>query len=104
MFTVKSLVARSALIGAAISLVSSQTVAQEATIPDLEGIWTNASLTGLTRPRDVEKLIVTADEAQVIAANTSIAGLPVGEFEAPEASTPRGGACRRINRLWTPCL
>lgn len=88
MFTARSLVARSALLGAAVSLASSLSAAQGAAIPDLGGVWTNASLTGLTRPRGIEKLIVTAEEAQEIAANTSIAGLPAGEFDAPEASTP----------------
>jgi len=63
-------------------------VAQGAGIPELGGIWTNASLTNLSRPRDVEKLIVTQAEAQEIAANTSIAGLPAGEFDGPETSTP----------------
>lgn len=84
----RTLTARSALLGLSISLASSMSVAQGAGIPDLEGVWTNASLTGLTRPRGVEKLVVTPEEAKVIAANTSIAGLPAGEFDAPEASTP----------------
>jgi hypothetical protein len=84
----KKLVARSALLGFAISLASSMSLAQGAGIPDLGGIWTNASLTNLSRPRGVEKLVVTQAEAQEIASNTSIAGLPAGEFDGPEASTP----------------
>lgn len=84
----QSLVARSALLGIAVSLASSMSVAQGAGIPELGGIWTNASLTNLSRPRGVEKLVVTQEEAQEIAANTSIAGLPAGEFDQPEASTP----------------
>lgn len=82
------LFSRSALLGVAIGITASVSIAQSADIPDLEGVWTNASLTGLTRPRGVEKLLVTPAQAQEIAANTSIAGLPVGEFDAPEASNP----------------
>lgn len=88
MSSLRSRVARTTLLSLAISAVSSMSLAQDAGIPDLEGIWTNASLTGLTRPRGIEKLVVSQEEAQEIAANTSIAGLPAGEVDAPEASTP----------------
>jgi hypothetical protein len=36
--------------------------------PDLEGVWTNASLTTLQRPAQYSKLAVTADEAKAAAA------------------------------------
>lgn len=77
-----------ASVSVALGLTSAATIAQSATIPDLEGTWTNASLTGLTRPKGVDKLVVSPEEAQQIVANTSIAGLPVGEVNAPEATTP----------------
>lgn len=76
------------LLGLSLLLVSSLSLAQSAERPELNGIWTNASLTNLTRPRGVDKLVVTPEEAQEIAANTSIAGLPAGEVDAPEARDP----------------
>lgn len=88
MSSTRLLLARTTILGVAISLAASVSVAQGAGIPDLEGVWTNASLTGLTRPAGIEKLVVTPAEAQEIVANTSVAGLPVGEFDAPEAGTP----------------
>ena len=88
MSNARSLIAQYTLLTAALSLASSISVAQDSGIPDLGGVWTNASLTGLTRPRGVDKLVVTPEEAQEIADNTSIAGLPAGEVDAPEASAP----------------
>src|SRR5690606_16329248 len=76
-----------ALMALGLSTASTLTQAQSSR-PDLEGIWTNASLTNLTRPRGVDKLVVTEEEAALIVANTSIAGLPAGEVNAPEASVP----------------
>lgn len=70
-------------LGAASSLQ-----AQSSTRPDLEGLWTNASLTELIRPQGVDKLVVTEEEAALIVANASIAGLPAGEVNAPEATVP----------------
>ncbi len=76
------------LLALAVSAVIPLTQAQTADRPDLEGLWTNASLTNLTRPQGVDKLVVTAEEAAQIVANTSIAGLPAGEVDAPEAREP----------------
>ncbi|MDT8428294.1 MAG: hypothetical protein RQ757_05970 [Pseudomonadales bacterium] len=76
------------LLGLSLSLLTPLSLAQNSDRPELNGIWTNASLTNLTRPRDVDKLVVTPEEAQEIAANTSIAGLPAGEVDAPEARDP----------------
>jgi len=74
----------------AISMHSSlaQTENSSDDIPELSGLWTNASLTGLTRPQGVSALVVTPEEAQTIVANTSIAGLPADQIDAPEARTP----------------
>ncbi len=60
------------------SLLTLPAQAQDNARPDLEGIWTNASLTKLSRPSGVETLVVTPEEAGVIAANTPIAGLEGG--------------------------
>jgi hypothetical protein len=49
--------------------------------PDINGIWTNASLTPLSRARGVDKLVVNEAEAQKIANATSIAGIPADDPE-----------------------
>lgn len=91
------------LVGASLSALSAQ--AQDSERPDLEGIWTNASLTNLTRPRGVDSLIVSAEEARVIAANTPIAGLEGGLDEGdgvndtPEAAGDDFGT-RAYNNFW----
>jgi len=63
-------------------------IAQTDSIPELGGLWTNASLTSLTRPDNVSELVVTPEQAAAIVANTSIAGLPADQIDAPEARTP----------------
>tara|TARA_B110000858_G_scaffold3502_1_gene4076 strand:+ start:51617 stop:52654 length:1038 start_codon:yes stop_codon:yes gene_type:complete len=79
--------------------------AQDVARPDLEGIWTNASLTRLSRPAGVETLIVTPEEARVIAANTPIAGLEGGLDEtegvgdAPSVANEDFGT-RAYNSFW----
>jgi len=72
----------------ALAIASSHGLAQSSERPSLEGLWTNASLTNLNRPQGVDKLVVTPEEAALIVANTSIAGLPINEVDAPEAATP----------------
>lgn len=57
-------------------------LAQSTARPDLNGVWTNASLTGLTRPNGVESLVVSEAEATQIAAGTVIAGIAPGDFDA----------------------
>lgn len=81
-------VANLTLLGLAMAITSAPGFAQDAERPDLEGLWTNASLTNLNRPQGVDKLVVTPEEAQQIVANTSVAGLPINEVDAPEARTP----------------
>ena len=56
-----------------------------AQLHDLEGIWTNKSLTGLQRPQGVEHLIASPEEALAIAARTPIAGLEDGLDEGDGA-------------------
>jgi hypothetical protein len=82
--------------------------AQDDTRPELGGLWTNAALTRLSRPENIEPLVVTAEQAQQIAAGTSIAGLPAGEFEAPDnadtVTPPAAGSddfgLRAYNDFW----
>lgn len=67
--------------------------------PDLTGTWTNASLTGLSRPQNVDTLVVDEDQALAIAQGTSIAGISREEadfydnYSDPDAPAPeKGGA------------
>ena len=76
-----------------------------AQLPDLEGIWTNKSLTGLQRPQGVEHLIASPEEALAIAARTPIAGLEGGLDEGDGVNnTPEAGAgdfgVRAYNNFW----
>jgi len=92
------------LLGSA--LFTCTAFAQTPTRPDLEGIWTNASLTGLQRPRGVDSLVVSAEEARVIAARTPIAGLEGGldETGATNEAAPVEAAedfgTRAYNNFW----
>jgi hypothetical protein len=66
--------------------------AKDAKRPDLTGIWTNASLTNLTRPRGVDKLVLTAEEAEILAANTAVAGISPEEADDSGITDPNEGA------------
>jgi hypothetical protein len=59
---------------------------------DLTGIWTNANLTPVSRPRGQTKLVVPEDEAKKIAANTSIAGVARSEAGLEDRIDPNLGA------------
>jgi len=100
----------SALLGLSLSLISSYGLAQDAARPELSGIWTNQSLTGMTRPNGVEDLVVSQEVAAQIAAGTPIAGIAPGDFDenAPineETGAPPEGSfdfgLRGYNSFWT---
>ena len=60
---------------------------------DLTGIWTNASLTPLTRARGVTSLEVSKAEAEKIVAGTNVAGIEGGQkFRQQTYSDPNAGA------------
>ena len=87
------------------ALTCSGVLAQTAGRPDLEGTWTNASLTNLQRPQGVDSLVVSPDEARVIAAATPIAGIEGGLDEGDGVNnTPEAGAddfgVRAYNNFW----
>ena len=87
------------------TFASTGVMAQQSDRPDLEGIWTNASLTSLSRPRGVETLVVPEDEARIIAARTPIAGLEGGLDEGDGVNdTPAEAAedfgVRAYNNFW----
>jgi hypothetical protein len=87
------------------SAIYSSAIAQNSERPDLEGIWTNASLTKLSRPNGVESLIVSAEQALIIAASTPIAGIEGGLDEGDGINnTPSAAAddfgVRAYNNFW----
>lgn len=109
MFFPKSKPLAAALLGISTALLPFAATAQSADRPELTGIWTNASRTGLTRPQGVEQLVVSAEVAAQITAATGIAGLPPGALDsnpadgAPEAP-PAGSqdfGLRGYNSFWT---
>jgi hypothetical protein len=59
---------------------------------DLSGIWTNANLTPVSRPRGQTKLVVTEAEARSIATNTPIAGVPRSQAGLEDRIDPNQGA------------
>jgi hypothetical protein len=70
--------------------------AQEPKRPDLTGMWTNVSLTGLNRPAGIDKLVLSEAEAAAAVARIQIAGFapegaPVEQFSDPVAGAPAKG-------------
>ncbi len=106
----KPLTVSSAILGVSLSVASTFSLAQNAERPELSGVWSNASRTSLTRPRGIENLVVSADEADQIVANMSIAGISPENVEAGPAIDPETGAppaggqdfgLRGYNLFWT---
>jgi hypothetical protein len=86
-------------------LSASLAMAQNSERPDLQGTWTNASLTNLNRPEGVESLVVDAERAREIAAITPIAGIEGGLDEGDSVNDlPEEGAddfgVRAYNNFW----
>ena len=86
-----------------------EVLAQNEERPDFSGIWSNASRTSLSRPRNTE-LIVSAEQAQAIVENLSIAGISRENIENgpsidPDTGAPPAGAAdfglRGYNLFWT---
>jgi hypothetical protein len=65
--------------------------------PDLQGVWTNASLTKLSRPANAPGLVLTEKEAQVVLEGTTVLGFttpgtkPADNFTAPDEGAPAKG-------------
>ena len=106
----KQLTVTSALLGLSLSVLSPLSTAQDSARPDLSGVWTSTSRTGLTRPRGVEALVVSAEQAQQMVAAMSIAGISAENVAAgpeidPETGAPPVGAqdfgLRGYNLFWT---
>ncbi|MDG1024540.1 MAG: hypothetical protein P8N94_12145 [Gammaproteobacteria bacterium] len=103
-----TLLEKSTRIGSLIlctALTCSFAQAEDSARPDLGGVWTNASLTNLTRRSGVDTLVVTPEQAQVIAAGIPIGGIEGGFDEddgvnnTPEAGGDDFGA-RAYNHFW----
>lgn len=100
-----SKITHAGLLFVSMSILGIPALAQDSSRPNLEGTWTNASLTSLNRPDGVSTLIVAPEEARVIAAATPIAGLEGGldendaVVEVPEASGDDFGV-RAYNNFW----
>src|SRR5689334_12022881 len=69
--------------------------------PDLNGVWTNASLTPLSRAAGQKSLVVSEAEAKKIANKTSIAGIPADDpdfnknarySDPTKGAPPKGGS------------
>ena len=104
------LILSSVIASTSVSLLSPLSMAQNQVIPQLGGIWTNASRTSLTRPRAINTLIVPDDQAEKIVASMSIAGISAENVEAGPAIDPETGAppvggqdfgLRGYNLFWT---
>ncbi len=87
------------------AVACSGALAQNALRPDLEGVWTNASLTNLTRRPGMESLVVSAEEAAAIAGALPTGGVE-GGFDDGDGvnNTPAVGAddfgARAYNQFW----
>jgi hypothetical protein len=100
----------SIILGLSLSTIAPITLAQQSQKPELSGIWTNASRTGLTRPRGIEQLVVSAEVADEIVANMGIAGISPESVAAGPSIDPETGAppvggqdfgLRGYNLFWT---
>jgi hypothetical protein len=60
--------------------------------PDLNGFWSNASLTPLARAPSVKTLVVNEDEAHKLAAGVAMAGVTEEGFKGATYSDPNKGA------------
>ena len=94
MSSIQSLTAIPAAIALALSgaIAHAQDYAQKLPRPDLEGVWTNASRTPMSRPRGIDRLVVNAEEAARIVEQMAIAGISAENVEAGPAIDPETGA------------
>ncbi len=110
MLKLTKLTLSSVMAGISMALLAPVSVAQDEAIPQLGGTWTNASRTGLTRPRGVETLVVPGDVAEQIVSRMGIAGISPENLESgpeidPETGAPPVGGqdfgLRGYNMFWT---
>ncbi len=106
----KPLTISALLMGISFPFLSNIGFAQSTERPDLEGVWTNASRTPLTRPRGIEGLVASPQVAEQIVTNMAIAGISAENIAAgpsidPETGAPPAGSydfgLRGYNLFWT---
>lgn len=71
--------------------------------PDLQGVWSNASLTNLTRPPSIPKLAVTREEAEDIVRNNPwirLAQAEEGPSDFEDGLLDDGNSDRGYNTFW----
>ncbi len=92
-----------------VSATSSFAQAPSDEVHDLNGTWTNESLTSLNRPAGVSKLVLDEEEAMNVIAGMSIAGfapegVPVAEYTDPDEGAPEKGGddfgVRAYDQFW----
>lgn len=86
-----SFIAKIGFTAVAFSMLAPVALAKEKR-PDLTGIWTNISMTDLVRPKGIDKLILTKEEADRVAKGQPIAGISQDELEADDYTPPDEGA------------
>ncbi|MEX1033705.1 MAG: hypothetical protein WDZ30_10120 [Cellvibrionaceae bacterium] len=79
-------------LAALIGLGANEASAADAKRPDLTGVWTNISMTGLTRPQGIDKLVLTEQEAANFAKGLPIAGIPRDVIDSDDFTDPSEGA------------
>jgi hypothetical protein len=60
-------------------------------VPDLQGIWTNNTITPLTRPREFERLVLTADEARQLESSVAAFSEQQDQPSDPDREAPTKG-------------
>ena len=56
--------------------------------PDLQGFWTNSSVTDLERPRNIEKLVLTETEAQAFLQEDPLANRLISDAKPTDPDAP----------------
>ncbi len=103
--TPKNIKSSAVVVAVFACVASSLALSQSSARPNLEGTWTNKSLTNLQRPEGVDSLVVDAEQARIIAARTPIAGIEGGLDEGDGVNDlPEEGAddfgVRAYNNFW----
>jgi hypothetical protein len=67
-------------------------------VPDLQGTWTNATITTLERPRDFDELVITDTQARAWEARNAAGYAAIDEV--PEEGVQAGGDVGGYNAFW----
>ena len=109
MISSKKLFLGTAVLGFSLSH-SISGLAQGEERPELTGTWTNASRTSLSRPRGVEDLVISTEQAAQLVSGMGLAGISAenianGPAVDSETGAPPAGAqdfgLRGYNLFWT---